>query len=178
MPLQSFPFRRLIVAAALAAAVLPATARTDEQPFEATIDLHETLAFTGALPCMFIGSLNGTGVASYLGQVSAAAQDCVNPVPTASGAPAFSFASTAPGAVFTTASGEKLYATYGGLLLPRTGAPHAVKGIFTITGGTGEYAGATGDGTITGVEEINMAMQTGSGRVSFTGTIRLRRAGR
>ena len=76
----------------------------------------------------------------------------------------FSFSSER--VVLIVASGEQIWASYGGTLTAE-GPIGVIAGGYLIIGGTGRYAGATGAGTIQGVED----MTTGKGQIQLIGTI-------
>jgi hypothetical protein len=69
----------------------------------------------------------------------------------------------------TFADGSRFSGTYQGTTVP-TGNPavFGIQGEWTVTGGTGSYAGATGSGTATGQANV----QTGAGSITLAGTIR------
>jgi hypothetical protein len=71
----------------------------------------------------------------------------------------------------TAASGDQVFATYSGVNVPAAGGLNLLEGTFTITGGTGRFAGATGGGTLTGTADP----ATGTGSGVLDGTIVLAR---
>ncbi|MDY0964857.1 hypothetical protein [Massilia sp. CFBP9026] len=66
-------------------------------------------------------------------------------------------------------NGDQIFANYGGQFLP-TGAGTAYVmngGTFTITGGSGTYARATGGGYLSGTEDLS----TGAGTIALSGRV-------
>jgi len=147
-----------------------ATAGPSLHMFSAKLTLNETVAFTGAPPCIAIGSVQATGVALNLGKFTAASTDCINPLGTLVNAFAFSSTASPAGLMLLFDSGEQLFITYSGTLTPRLSAPHRLAGQFVITGGTGRFLGATGGGVLSGQEDISQVV-IGSGSADATGTI-------
>lgn len=132
-------------------------------PFKATLATQEDIVFVPSPACngAFAGTTTGTGTASQLGAVTGMGTDC--------------FALTQTGYAFNngklvlyTRSGEELHADYRGTLNPTAVQPIlSINGFYTITGGTGRFAGATGNGTLTGTENG----VTKQGQFIFDGTI-------
>jgi hypothetical protein len=129
-------------------------------PFKATIAITESIEVIGAPPCIVQGDISGVGQATKLGKVTIASQDCINPISET----LFTFAST--DVVFTTTSGDQLYAIYSGTFSVNDNVG-TITGAYVIIGGTGRYALATGAGTVNGQED----MLTGQGQVQLLGTI-------
>lgn len=169
--------RRALSALCLAATTLLACAAhagPKDRPFMATLQISESVGFTGAAPCFAIGLLSGTGRATHLGELRATSKDCINPKqpfdPNAANTYRFASGTGADALVFTADNGDQLFAVYSGLLTPQTGGPHAVTGHFVITGGTGRFAAASGGGTLEGTEDISRVV-VGEGEISFSGRI-------
>jgi hypothetical protein len=146
-------FLALVVTTLLAAGAARAQSAV---PFKATIAITETIQVIGSPPCVLTGNISGTGSATHLGKLTLVSTDCINPISET----AFSFSSNQ--IVVTTASGEQIFATYGGTL-----TLGVIMGGYQIVGGTGRYSQATGAGKLQGVEDIN----TGKGQIQLTGTI-------
>jgi hypothetical protein len=127
--------------------------------FNATIFFSEQVVPTGSFPCVLAGNISGNGVATQIGGLTAASTDCITPVP-----PSFVFSSNQ--VVLTTANGDQIWIAYHGTL----SSAGTISGLFTIYGGTGRLANATGSGSIDGVETIDQTTGTGTGQVRFTGT--------
>ena len=173
--------RRLLRAAALALPCLgafftPGAQAQVRKPvgFTAVIRFSETVNFTGAAPCFAIGVLDGSGQASTLGPVTATSRDCINPLgafdPNAPNAFQFVSGLGPQGLVMTLASGEQLFATYAGTLVPSTDGPHVVSGFFVIAGGTGRFRAAGGGGTLRGSEDISRGV-FGTGEITLSGRL-------
>jgi hypothetical protein len=145
-------------------AVIPLSVSTDAKSaaLSVTSIIHETIASPDFSCGSFVGgTITGTGISSLLGQVSISAKDCITPFPDGH----FSFAGKM---TFGTASGS-IFADYEGLFIP-TNFPSIfafADSSFTITGGTGSFKKAKGNGTFIGGENID----TGNGLLLVTGTI-------
>jgi hypothetical protein len=166
---------RALCTAIAVIATCPAKADEDASvAFEATLSVREVVAFTLLPPCFAIGALTGFGTAASLGPVTALSQDCINPIGAFDpAAGSYHFTSTGTGLRLRTSDGSVLFATYSGTLRHRPGEPHAIKGDFVVTGGTGRFRHATGGGTLSGHEDIG-ALVLGVGQVVFSGRIVLR----
>ena len=130
-------------------------------PFKATLSITETIQVIGTAPCFLVGTISGSGQATQLGKIGVASTDCINPISETT----FSFFSSDQ-LVLTTASGEQIFANYGGTLSVQ-GQFGIISGGYVIVGGTGRYAHATGAGAVNGQED----MLTGKGQVQLFGTI-------
>jgi hypothetical protein len=150
-----------LVASVLLTASL-AEAATSGAPFKADLTLQASFAGT-PVPGVFAVTTSGAGHASHLGRVTASSTETLD------------FASS-PGStvlrdgrmVLVAANGDELHWMYVG-----TGSPPGEQGIstisgtFMITGGTGRFSDATGNGVIHGA--ANAA--TGVVSVSYRGAI-------
>jgi hypothetical protein len=89
-------------------------------------------------PPMVLVELEGTGRATRLGAVAAEASHCIIDDPADEG--------VSDGLLTLTDDGGSLELAYSG-----TDVAGDLSGVFLITGGTGEFAGATGEGTFSGI---------------------------
>ncbi len=141
--------------AALAASVVP---------FRATIDFAEHVAPSTdpAERCALIGTIGGAGTSTPLGPVQLTSRDCINPLS------ATSFLFVSDEVVLHLATGELIYAAYGGTLSLTDGV---VRGSYFIYGGTGRFKRAGGLGTISGAEGLGPTKEAGGGRIELKGTL-------
>ena len=169
----------LVPAALLAIAIASpvALAGPTNVPLKGSLATQETLEFVPPPPSdgVCAGSVaKGTtaviGTASHLGRVSGRGTDCIN----MSGGSPPSFAFTNGELTLTAANGDQLTVTYSGTFTPTTNDPtnpqaaiYAISGTFQVTGGTGRFANATGQGVLSGFENI----RTFLGHLELTGTI-------
>jgi hypothetical protein len=122
---------------------------------------HEQTGYRPDCASGFGGTTTGAGISSLLGAVSFEGSDCITPV-----ANYFSFIGEM---VFTVSGGDELFADYSGSFTP-TAYPSIFSltgSTFKITGGTGNFLGAKGDGTLQGVQNI----ANGIGLMQLTGQI-------
>jgi hypothetical protein len=122
---------------------------------------HEQTGYRPDCASSFGGTATGSGLSSLLGAVSFETSDCIAPVGNY-----FVFSGEM---IFTVSSGNELFADYHGSLTP-TIYPSIfslTKSAFKITGGTGNFLGAKGDGTLQGVQNIS----NGIGLMQLTGQI-------
>jgi hypothetical protein len=164
--------RSSVLSVAIALAANQAMADPTPVPFKATVVFAETVTFNLVPPCFATGALSGSGVATWMGNVTGTSQDCTNPIGPFSPTASFQFASV--NLVLNDAStGEQLTGTYSGTLTYTPDAPHQISGNFVITGGTGRFAGATGGGTMSGYEDIGHILvgRPARGKAVFDGTI-------
>jgi hypothetical protein len=143
-------------------AALPAAVTAAPASFQATIAFTEQVAPTGAsAPCVLVGTISGSGVASRVGSVALASTDCINPLP-----PTYTtYAFASSHVVLTASNGDQIWATYAGLL----SADGFISGTYFIYGGTGRFAKATGGGTVNGFEVIQPSTGSGSGELQLQG---------
>jgi hypothetical protein len=136
----------------------PAAAH-DQVPFKAHA-VSETIATT-AFPIVTI-DVRGSGVATHLGRFTQVQQHFINLL----GDPLGFY-----GGVYTFigANGDTLIGGYGGRLVPTSMANvYLIDGAFTIEGGTGRFAGASGSGEASGVTDLS----TGAVNLVLDGAIR------
>jgi hypothetical protein len=165
------PLVRLLAVLVTAATFLSpaATLARSLKPFKAAITFNETVQPDGTGTCgpigsSFLGTISGTGQATHMGKVSITSRDCI----TFMSATTFTFGSTE--LVLIAANGDKISATYTGTFEIEDGVG-VITGTYTITGGSGRFSGATGRGTVQGLETLNPTTFQGQGQVQLTGTI-------
>ena len=148
-------FLAVVAAAAVSLASIAASSAAAETPFKGTVNADETV-----LPSPPTASLirDGTGTATYLGKYT-------EHITMQIFLPTLSSTGTA---TFTAANGDTLTATVLGQATPTTtpGVLSIVE-VYTITGGTGRFADATG--TFTLESTVNQATGVSSG--TFSGEI-------
>jgi hypothetical protein len=148
-------FLAVVAAASVSLASIAASAVAAETPFKGTINADETV-----VPSPPTASLtrDGTGTATYLGRYTEHIVMTIN-------LPTMSSTGTA---TFTAANGDTLTATVLGQATPTT-TPGVLSIVedYTITGGTGRFADATG--TFRLESTVNQATGVSSG--TFSGTI-------
>jgi len=144
-----------LAATAVSLASIAASAVAAETPFKGTVNADETV-----VPSPPTASLtrDGTGTATYLGRYTEHIVMTIH-------LPTLSSTGTA---TFTAANGDTLTATVLGQATPTTtpGVLSIVE-VYTITGGTGRFADATG--TFTLHSTVNQATGLSSG--TFSGAI-------
>jgi hypothetical protein len=145
---------------------MPAAAAT--VPFNGTLTISETVIPAQYVPqvpanCDFVGIISGTGVIAPLGPVTMSSTDCIEDQMDGT----FKFTPLGP-VQFTTANGDKVFATYEGTfsLLPG----NALVGTYTIVGGTGRFANAGGGGALQGFEILDGAGH-GTGQIQLNGKV-------
>ena len=138
--------------ALLASAAVSATAA--ETPFKGTVNAVETGTTVG--PTRFLVR-DGGGTATHLGKYTEHITMQIN-LPTRHSMGA---------ATFTAANGDTLTATVEGQATPASPGVLSIVEVYTITGGTGRFAGATG--TFTLESTANQATGVSSG--TFSGVI-------
>lgn len=179
-----------LVLAALAAPPL-ASAEGAGQPFKARIATHEALSvdpsrcpfdMADPLAVRFAGQTTGRGVASHLGAVALTGADCVTPGfafgPQGPQIVGFAFGSAASPGTFTlvAANGDRVTGNYWGRLAPASASEPIFSiqdGRYVITGGSGRFAGATGQGEVLGrlLLDQNPENRTSTGVVELVGTL-------
>ncbi len=157
-------FHSVVLAASLAVSSI-AFAGPTSVPFKATLvtqeQLHPDPAICQSAPYL-VGVTTGSGHVSHLGATTGISTDCVTPTS------AYTYTFSYGKLTLTAASGDEVRAEYSGSLSPTATAPiYAIAGTYRITGGTGRFSGASGTGTLQGIENL----QTGQGQLQLTGTI-------
>ncbi len=146
----------LLLLTVLASIVYAAPVATVQVPFKGSLQAVETYQVN--FPTLLVTSNNGSGTSTTLGQYTVAYQVVVN-IPTGSG-PA--------SAQFVAANKDSLFAEGFGQGVPTENPNiHKIVEKYTITGGTGRFAGATGSFTVTRL--VNLT--TGATSGTFDGTI-------
>jgi hypothetical protein len=139
-----------------------ATADAENQAFDLKGVLHEQPGPSARCPSGLGGTIVGYGNSALIGRVVFIATDCITPT-----GPLYTFSDGR--FIITTASGEQVFATYSGQFVPTGEGTKYVfsNATFQVTGGTGQYAKASGGGALTGDEDI----VTGQGTVQLSGQI-------
>jgi hypothetical protein len=151
------PMAAMILTAAFA---IPAAAQK-QVPFKGTIQAQDTdKGFTS--PGMFLVESNGTGIATLLGRFTFNLETTINDT---------NLTDTGI-AHLTAANGDTIDATYTSLMpaeLTATpdGVVFSIKEVYTITGGTGRFAGAQGSFIVDRVADPQKFVTFGS----FSGSI-------
>ena len=144
----------LIIALAGTTLAAPAKAEKKELPFKGTLQSVET--YVVAPPIMSV-TANGSGNATHLGQYAISYEVEVN-LETLAGVGS---------AQLVAANGDMLYANLSGQATP-AGEPDVFNVVeeFTITGGTGRFANASGSFTLH--REVNITTGVTSGTMNGT----------
>ena len=132
------------------------------EPFTATFEAEQVAAPGGRCPALTV-TITGSGQADPGGSFTTEQSHCVDPVgPNPLEATDGRF-------TFTFENGATLVGTYVDLLVPTaTAGVFALDGLATFTGGTGEFAGASGTANATGT----LNLQTGQATdLALSGTI-------
>jgi hypothetical protein len=143
-----------LVAAFAVSLASVASAVAAETPFKGTIQAVETSQVV--FPTLSV-TRDGTGTATYLGKYTEHATFQVNLL-TLSGVGS---------ATFTAANGDTLTATVVGQATPTSPGVVSIVEVYTITGGTGRFADATGTFTL----ERTLNQATGVSTGTFSGAI-------
>jgi hypothetical protein len=168
-----------VSAAVLIGSINPAAAADNKSvPFNAGFVVTEVLGppdqscYLTAPPggSAAIGNIIGHGVAGRIGRFAVQAQDCI----TSSSPPA----AFQPPVIFKSrffsiqAAGGTIFGQYEGMGVEQPKGVLVLSGTFTITGGTGRFVGATGQGKIEGMEDISGGFtQPATGSYQLTGQI-------
>jgi hypothetical protein len=160
------PMRASLAAVAVAFVALTSLAAPvaagAEGPFKGSLEGVE--ATTGAFPIVTVHG-ESTGNATHLGKFTAEYCDLVD-LRTGSGTGSW---------VFRAANGDAVTAAgFGQAHLPPTNGVFSIEEHWTITGGTGRFAGATGSFTVERSLNVATSLTTGS----FDGTISSPAAGK
>lgn len=158
---------RVMVACVLSVAAVGGQGRLSASgsvPFSATLTGHANPTPT-ADPCVLSNTEGGSGTAVHMGAIAWASSETVN------------FCSNPDGAdvtgqfTFTAANGDELTGTYVTLAHPDFAAGIITfSGEWTITGGTGRFAGASGSGTLSGEGSLAPPFEVSAtflGRISY-----------
>jgi hypothetical protein len=145
---------------------LPPVAAPGYQDLSLTGVFQETIVPTTKCPSGLSGNLGGYGGGTVLGRIAFLSSDCFT-----QNGPLFTFSQGK--FMITTATGELVFADYSGQVVPTGEGTNGVMtgATFTITGGTGKYARATGGGALDGTEDL----ATGQGTIKMTGRILLKK---
>ena len=128
-------------------------------PFKATFNAAGTASAVAGDRCPVLTvDIHGTGNATHTGQLTDDQSHCADPS---------SLAFTDGIFTLTAANGDQIRGTYFGEFVPLDAPLFNIDGHFTITGGTGRFAGSTGGGDASGVQNL----ATGDVKVSLVGTI-------
>jgi hypothetical protein len=133
-----------------------------EVPFKGSFTGTSTVA--PGRCAVLTNAISGTGQITHLGRFTTAQSHCIDPTGTDP------LAFTNGIFTFTAANGDTIFGTYSGDLVP-TATPglFQVDGEFTIEGGTGRFANASGGGEASG--ETNLADPAGPATVILDGSI-------
>lgn len=139
-----------------------ATAGAANHVFDLKGVLHEQPGPSARCPSQFGGTIVGSGDSALMGRTVFIATDCITPM-----GPLYNFSDGR--FIITTTSGDQVFATYSGQFVPTGEGTKYVfnNATFQVTGGTGQYAKASGGGSLTGDEDI----VTGQGTVQLSGQI-------
>ena len=144
----------LVAALAVALAGVVVSAVAAETPFKGTYSAVETNQLV--FPILSVNR-EGTGTATYLGKYTEHATFQVN-VLTLSG--------TGP-ATFTAANGDTLFTSGVGQATPISPTVVSIVEVYTVTGGTGRFADATGTFTLVRTLDQTTGVSTGT----FSGAV-------
>jgi hypothetical protein len=139
----------LVVAFAVSLASVAVSAVAAETPFKGTVNAVETGQVV--FPSRFLDR-EGTGTATYLGRYTEHVVMLIN-IPTLSSMGA---------ATFTAANGDTLTAGVVGQAMRTGPTVLSIVEVYTITGGTGRFADATGTFTLTSTLEQTTGVSTGT----------------
>ncbi|MDB5935143.1 MAG: hypothetical protein JWQ01_2487 [Massilia sp.] len=149
----------VLLLASFGASAKPATTK----PIEIAGVYQEQPGPSARCPSKFGGTIGGYGQSALVGTVAFIATDCITPQ-----GPLFNFSQGH--FIVVTTSGDQIFADYSGQFVPTgNGTIFVFSGAtFQITGGNGQYAKATGGGTLNGTQD----MVTGQGSLKLSGQIR------
>lgn len=147
-------FFALVAASAVSLASSAVSAAAAERPFKGTLSAVETSHLVFPIASV---DREGTGTATHLGKYTEHATLQVNVLT----------GSSTGAATFTAANGDTLTASITGQSTRTSPGVLSIVEVYTITGGTGRFAGATG--TITLESTLNLTTEDSSG--TFNGVI-------
>jgi hypothetical protein len=148
-------FGALVAASAVALAIIAVSAVAAETPFKGTVNAVET--GQTVFPIRSI-TREGGGTATYLGKYTEHITMQINVVSR----------SSTGAATFTAANGDTLTATVvGQAMLTTTPGVLSIVEVYTVTGGTGRFADASGTFTL----ESTATQATGVSTGTFSGSI-------
>jgi len=149
--------------------IIPAAVQAgpNNAPFRASLTVQETIAEDSSCPSGLAGTLTGSGTATHLGAVTVNATHCATP------APRGSVAISRGVITFTAANGAVLTADFMGSISPFPGdlQTNTFVGSFLITGGTGRFADAEGDGLLSGSFTGSLLTRIFTGALAAEGRI-------
>jgi hypothetical protein len=148
-------FLAVVVVTAVSLASIAVSAVAAETPFKGTVDAVETTTQV-AFPTVSLDR-EGGGTATYLGRYTEHVTMQIN---------VLTMASTGT-AQFTAANRDTLLATVAGQATRTGPTVLSIVEVYTITGGTGRFADATGRFTLTSTVEQTTGVSSGT----FSGTI-------
>ena len=167
MVTRTYPWPALLLAFLLAMFTTAVQAGPKDAPFRATLTVQETIAEDTSCPSGLGGTLTGSGTATHLGAVTMSATHCATP--TGRGSVAIS-----RGVItFTAANGDVLTADFMGTISPFPDdlQTNTFVGSFLITGGTGRFANAEGDGLLSGAFSGSLLTRRFTGAMTAEGRI-------
>jgi hypothetical protein len=154
MKIRHARFVGLVAALAVSLASVAVSAVAAETPFKGTVSAVETGQVV--FPTLFVDR-EGTGTATYLGRYTEHVVLEIN-------LPTLSSTGTA---TFTAANGDTLTASVVGQATRTGPTTLSIVEVYTITGGTGRFAGATGSFTLVSSLDQTTGVSTGT----LSGTI-------
>ena len=142
-------FVGLVAAFTVSLAIGAVSAVAAETPFKGTVNAVET--GTTVFPTRFLDR-EGTGTATYLGRYTEQVTMMID-IPTLSSTGA---------ATFTAANGDALTATVAGQATRTSPTTLSIVENYTVTGGTGRFADATGNFTLRSTLDQTTGVSTGT----------------
>ena len=144
----------LVAAFSVSLTTVVGSAGAAQTPFKGTVRAVETVV---AVPPTASLTRDGTGTSTYLGKYTEHIVMTID-LPTMSSTGA---------ATFTAANGDIVTSTVVGQATPKDATTFSIVEIYTITGGTGRFAGATGTFTLQSTVDDTTGMSSGT----FSGVI-------
>ena len=153
----------LILLGISASLLAPAAAEAaSEPPFRAEFTGQAMFTPTST-PGVFVNTFAGEGLASHLGRVEVSVTEIIDLT-----SPSGAVVQRDGRMTMNAANGDALRWSYSGAgTSPDAGGDLTFSGTYTVTGGTGRFADASGRGTYTGAGNV----VTGKASVSYTGTV-------